>query len=132
VGKQMNSPLIKDKDQAFQLYTDVKTEIREELESIVNRRDSTEGLATLQKSLALSNTYKDLLSQIQSAETEEQLESLEAQVTTETDVYAQRAKHLQKLYAQRVELVRASNVSLEDSIKEVQTITAKKLEDCDF
>jgi len=132
VGKQMNSPLIKDKDQAFQLYTDVKTEIREELESIVNRRDSTEGLATLQKSLALSNTYKDLLSQIQSAETEDQLESLEAQITTETDVYAQRAKHLQKLYAQRVELVRASNVSLEDSIKEVQTITAEKLEDCDF
>ena len=132
VGKQMNSPLIKDKDQAFQLYSDVKLEIRTELETIVAGRDSTEGLATLQKSLALSGTYKDLVSQIQSASTEKQLEELEAQIVTETDVYHQRSRHLQKLYNQRVELVRASNVSLEETIAETKSMIAEKHEDCDF
>jgi hypothetical protein len=124
--------LIKDKDQAFQLYNDVKLEIRTELETIVAGRDSTEGLATLQKSLALSGTYKDLVSQIQSASTEKQLEELEAQIVTETDVYHQRSRHLQKLYNQRVELVRASNVSLEETIAETKSMIAEKHEDCDF
>jgi hypothetical protein len=132
VGRQMNAPLVKDKDKAFQLYTDTKVEIRKELEAIVQRRDSTEGLATLQKSLALSGTYKDLISQIQAADTEKQLEALEAQITTETDIYTQRSKHLQKLYNQRVELVKASSVSLEDAIEEVKALHAEIPEDCDF
>lgn len=132
VGKLMNSPAIKDKDHAFQQYNDVKAEIRAELEAIVQRRDSTQGLETLQKSLALSGTYKDLITQIQSAETEDQLDELQAQIATETDVYNQRAKHLQKLYDQRLELVRASNVSLEEAIAEVQELDVDTTDDCDF
>lgn len=132
VGKQMSAPLAKDKDIAFQKYNETKVEIRKELERIIETRDSSEGLTALKQSLALSGTYKDLINEIQSAETQEQLDDLKAKLTTETNVYEQRAKHLQKLYDQRNELIKAANFTIDDAIAEVQEMAVESTADLDF
>ena len=132
VGKQMSAPLAKDKDVAFQKYNETKVEIRKELERIIETRDSSEGLSALKQSLALSGTYKDLINEIQSANTQEQLDDLKTKLTTETNVYEQRAKHLQKLYDQRNELVKAANFTIDDAIAEVQEMAVESTADLDF
>ena len=131
-GKQLNAPLLKDKRVAYARYEEVKTKLRDELELIVKRRDSSEGLETLKKSLALSNSYRSLLTKIQEADSKEQLEALEEEIDTELDIYAQRSKHLQKLFDQRKEFVEYAKVGLEQAIKEVQAIEVTTTEDCDF
>lgn len=131
-GRDLNAPLVRDKKIAYAKYEEVKAKIREELEAIVKRRDSSEGLETLKKSLALSNSYKSLLTRIQDADSDEQLETLEAEINTELDIYAQRSKHLQKLFEQRKEFVQYAKVGLDEAIKEVQAIEVASVEDCDF
>lgn len=122
----------KQRDVAFNRYTDLKAEIRQELESIVERRESSEGLDTLRKSLALSGTYKDLISAINTAENEEQLNELNAKLNTEVAVMAQRTRHLKQLFEKRSELVHAANRSLDDHIEEVRELNVESEEDCDF
>lgn len=131
-GAALSSPLNTDKQKAYEDYNNVRQDIRDELERIVNQRDSTEGLETLKKSLALTGTYRDLIGRISDADTVEELENLHVNIETETDVYAQRAKQLQRLYAQRLEFVRASNLSTEELTQQVEEMEVATTEDCDF
>jgi putative lipoic acid-binding regulatory protein len=132
VGVRLQSNSAKIKNQAFNDYANVKAEIRSELQAIVDSRNSTGGLESLKKSLALSGTYRDLLGKITSAENQEQLDELYHELQIEKDVYHQRAKHLQTLFDQRAELVKAQKVSLDDLIDEVKTIEAETTDDLDF
>ena len=132
VGVRLQSDSAKIKNQAFNDYANVKAEIRSELQAIVDSRNSTGGLESLKKSLALSGTYRDLLGKITSAENQEQLDELYHELQIEKDVYHQRAKHLQTLFDQRAELVKAQKVSLDDLIDEVKTIEAETTDDLDF
>jgi len=120
------------RDHAFQRYNDLKAEIRQELESIVERRDSSEGLNILRKSLALSSTYKDLISAINTADSEEQLDDLSSKLNTEVAVMAQRTRHLKQLFEKRSELIHAANRSLDDQIEEVRELQIHSTADCDF
>ena len=122
----------KQRDAAFNRYNDLKSEIRKELECIVERRDSSEGLDTLRKSLALSGTYKELISAINSADSVEQLQDLNVKLNTELDVMTQRTRHLKQLFEKRQELIHAANKSLDDQIQEVRELPAESVEDCDF
>lgn len=122
----------KQRDRAFQRYTDLKGEIRKELESIVERRESSQGLDTLRKSLALSGTYKELINSINSADSEEQLDDLSSKLNTEVAVMAQRTRHLKQLFEKRQELVHAASKSLDDEIEEVRSLTVESTDDCDF
>jgi hypothetical protein len=122
----------KQRDVAFNRYNDLKVEIRKELECIVERRDSSEGLDTLRKSLALSGTYKELISAINSADSVEQLQDLNVKLNTELDVMTQRTRHLKQLFEKRQELIHAANKSLDDQIQEVRELPAESVEDCDF
>lgn len=133
VGKIMNGAINpKDRDRAFQRYREIKNEMRDEFKQIVDRRDSSKGVESLQKSLALSGTYKDLMSAITNAESEEQLQALMAQVDTEVKVYSTRIKDLQKHVEKRRELIAASNVSLDDLVAEVRELPVSSVQDCDF
>jgi hypothetical protein len=122
----------KQRDIAFNRYNDLKVEIRKELECIVERRDSSEGLDTLRKSLALSGTYKELISAINSAESVEQLQDLNVKLNTELDVMTQRTRHLKQLFEKRSELIHAANRSLDDQIEEVRELNIESEDDCDF
>lgn len=132
VGVRLQSDSAKVKNQAFKDYADLKGKIRNELEAIVSSRNSSDGLESLKKSLALSNTYRDLLTKINTAETQEQLDELHQELQVEKDVYQQRAKHLQTLFDQRTELVKAQSANLDDLIDEVKTIEAETTDELDF
>lgn len=132
VGVKLQSGSAKVKNEAFKEYTELKAKIRQELESIVRSRNSSDGLESLKQSLALSGTYRDLLAKIGSAENQEQLDYLYHELQIEKDVYHQRAKHLQSLFDQRVELVKAQNANLDDLINEVKSIEACSTEELDF
>ena len=132
VGVRLQAGSEQVKLQAFQDYADLKSEIRKELNSIVAARDSSDGLDALKKSLALSSTYRDLLTKINTAESIEQLDSLHHELLVEQDVYQQRAKHLQSLFNQRVELVTAQTTNLDDLLDEVKQITAETTSELDF
>lgn len=132
IGNQLQSDNAKKKDAAYQKFSDHKIKIRQELESIVATRDSTEGLETLKKSLSLSGTYRDLIAKIETAESEGQLESLSDEIQVEKDVYDQRARHLQNLFDRKAELIRSANIGLAEVLAEVQTINATSVDDLDF
>jgi len=132
VGVKLQAADAKAKHAAYQKFTELKGVIRKELESIVSKRDSSEGIESLKRSLALSGTYRDLLAQIQEAETQDQLDKLYDNIQTEKDVYEQRARHLQQLFEQRTELIRASNVNLDDILEEVKQMNPTNTDDCDF
>jgi len=132
VGVKLQSDSAKVKNQAFKDYAELKTKIREELQSIVQSRSSSDGLESLKRSLALSGTYRDLLAKIGSAENQEQLDALYHELQIEKDVYHQRAKHLQSLFDQRAELVKAQNANLDDLIDEVKNIEATSTDELDF
>ena len=132
IGVEMQTGDSKTRTSAQQKFNQLKVEIRKELESIVSKRDATDGLETLKRSLALSGRYRDLLGQIQAAESQEQLDALYEGIQTEKDVYEQRARHLQQLFEQRTELIRASNINLDDVLAEVQQLNPSTTNDCDF
>jgi putative lipoic acid-binding regulatory protein len=132
VGVRLQSDTAKVKNQAFKDYADLKTKIREELQSIVESRNSSDGLESLKRSLTLSGTYRDLLAKINSADNQDQLDQLYHELQIEKDVYHQRAKHLQTLFDQRAELVKAQSANLDDLIDEVKTIEAESTDDLDF
>lgn len=132
VGLRLQSDVAKVKNQAFKDYAELKSKIREELESIVQSRNSSDGLESLKRSLTLSGTYRDLLSKITSAENQEQLDQIYHELQIEKDVYHQRAKHLQSLFDQRAELIKAQNANLDDLIDEVKNIEVDSTDDLDF
>jgi len=132
VGVRLQSESAKVKDKAFKDYAAVKAEIRSELQSIVDSRNSSEGVESLKRSLALSGTYRDLLGKISSADNQDQLDDIYHELQIEKDVYQQRARHLQTLFDQRVELVKAQSANLEDLIDEVKNLEATSTDDLDF
>ena len=132
VGLRLQSDVAKVKNQAFKDYAELKSKIREELESIVQSRNFSDGLESLKRSLTLSGTYRDLLSKITSAENQEQLDQIYHELQIEKDVYHQRAKHLQSLFDQRAELIKAQNANLDDLIDEVKNIEVDSTDDLDF
>ena len=132
VGVRLQSESAKVKDKAFKDYAAVKAEIRSELQSIVDSRNSSEGVESLKRSLALSGTYRDLLGKISSADNQDQLDDIYHELQIEKDVYQQRARHLQTLFDQRVELVKAQSANLEDLIDEVKNLEVTSTDDLDF
>ena len=86
-------------------------------------RHSTKGLEALQESLSLSGEYADLLAQIEQVTTRAELDELSSFVEVEKGVYQQRAKELQKSVNAKAELLKASSISFEDTVKEVVSIT---------
>jgi len=132
VGSRLQSDTAKVKNQAFKDYAELKTKIREELQAIVQSRSSSAGLEALKRSLTLSGTYRDLLAKIGSVENQEQLDQIYHELQIEKDVYHQRAKHLQSLFDQRAELVKAQSVNLDDLIDEVKNIEADTTDELDF
>jgi len=132
VGVRLQSESAKVKDKAFKDYAVVKAEIRSELQSIVDSRNSGEGVESLKRSLALSGTYRDLLGKISSADNQNQLDEIYHELQVEKDVYQQRARHLQALFDQRVELVKAQSANLEDLIDEVKNLEATSTDELDF
>ena len=126
VGKTMKCAISpKQRQKAYERYNAIKVDMRSEFKSIVERRDSSHGLEQLQKSLTLSGKFKDLVSSIQTAETEEQLDSVMAEVDTETSVLSARIKQLQQHVQQRKEFIAASNANLDDLVKDVQSIATE-------
>lgn len=97
----------------------VQEEIRSELTAICDTRDPSKGLEKLQKSLALSSSYKKLCERIQTAETAGSLNLLIKDADLEMDIYAQRAKQLKKLINQRKELIGEAGDNLDELITEV-------------
>jgi putative lipoic acid-binding regulatory protein len=132
VGLGLQAGEAKKRDEAYNNFAEIKVRIREELENIVATRDSSDGLELLKKSLTLSGTYKDLTLKIREAESEEQLEELYSQIELETNVYNQRAKHLQNLFTQQSEFVKSANMDLPEVLAEVRTLGAKTVEELDF
>jgi hypothetical protein len=132
VGLGLQAGEAKKRDEAYNNFAEIKVRIREELENIVATRDSSDGLELLKKSLTLSGTYKDLTLKIREAESEEQLEELYSQIELETNVYNQRAKHLQNLFTQQSEFVKSANMDLSEVLAEVRTLGAKTVEELDF
>lgn len=132
VGVKLQAESARNRDKAHKEFGEIKKSIREEMYRIVSTRDSTEGLESLKRSLSLSGTYRDLISQINEADTQEQLDALHEQIQIEKDVYEQRAKHLQSLFSQRCELITAASVGLEDILQEVQELSAATTDELDF
>jgi len=132
IGVRLQSDTAKIKNQAFKDYADLKTKIREELQNIVDSRNSSEGLEALKCSLSLSGTYRDLLAKINNAESQDELEEIYHELQIEKGVYQQRAKHLQSLFDQRTELVKAHSADLADLIDEVMEINPETTDDLDF
>jgi len=123
VGVNLQSSVPKIRNEAFNQFSEVKRAIRRELDSIVEARHSTKGLEALQKSLSLSGEYADLLAQIEQVTTQAELDELSSFVEVEKGIYQQRAKELQKSVNAKAELLKASSISFEDTVKEVVSIT---------
>lgn len=117
-GESIQSPNRSVREDGCKLFQQTQTDIRKELETIVSTRDSSKGLEILQKSLALSSSYKTLCEQIKTADSIDALESLVSDANVELDVYAQRSKHINKIIAQRRELFDALNGTGKEQVTE--------------
>ena len=91
----------------------LKDQIKEEAQTIIDNKKSTKGLEALQNSLSLSNTYGDLINAIASTEEIHQLEELERRINLEETIYVQRARQLKNLFAKRSELLAARNTDID-------------------
>ena len=107
-GNQLQSPHRTLRNDARTQFTTLQDEIRQELTFICNTRDTSHGLTKLQTSLSLSTKYKRLCDAIMNEEHPDGLEHLTREVELESDIYAQRSKHLHKLIQQKKELIEAS------------------------
>jgi len=132
VGKRMrDEPKGATRMAAFQRYSELRDDIREEAKAITAAADSTKGFEALQKSLTLSNVYQDLLQNVASCNSVDDLDQLEAEIETQTSVYKHRAKHLQQVFAKTKEtLVARANLSA--VAEELATQEIKSEDDCDF
>jgi hypothetical protein len=63
-----------------------------------------------------------LLAQIEQVTTQEELDELSSQVEVEKGIYQQRAKELQKSVNAKAELLKASAISFEETVKEVVSL----------
>lgn len=121
-GEKIQSPVRQYKEEGAAEFQQVQDDIRKELETIVNSRDSSKGLEMLRESLVLSSTYKHLCERIKNVESKSALNLLVMEASTEASVYEQRAKQLNKLIAQRRELIDAAGENLDELVSTVATI----------
>lgn len=119
-GKEIQANDRSLRDKAAVRFQDLQTEIRECLESLVTKRDPSEGLEALKKSLSLSNKYKTLCERIKQVERPGDLNLLIREANTELDIYKQRSKHLSKLIATRQELIGTATNKLDELLEEVK------------
>jgi hypothetical protein len=113
IGKRLQSASVHERQDAYIEYMNLKDQIKEEAQTIIDNRTSTKGLEALQKSLSLSNTYGDLISAIASTEEIHELEELEKRINLEETIYVQRAKQLKNLFTKRSELLAARNTDID-------------------
>jgi len=113
VGKRLQSASVHERQDVYVEYMNLKDQIKEEAQTIIDNRTSTKGLEALQKSLSLSNTYGDLISAIASTEEIHELEELEKRINLEETIYVQRAKQLKNLFTKRSELLAARNTDID-------------------
>jgi hypothetical protein len=118
-GQAIQAPDRASRDAGTKEFFEIQEEIRKELTEICDTRDASKGLEKLQKSLALSSSYKTLCERIQTAENANALNLLVKDADLEMDIYAQRAKQLKKLINQRKELIGEAGTRLDDLIAEV-------------
>jgi len=116
---------------AFQRYAELRQEIRDEARAITAAADSSKGFEALQMSLSMSNTYKDLLINLENCESLQDLENIENEIETQTSVYKHRAKHLQAIHNKARERLEAV-VNIEAAIEELKTQEITSEEDCGF
>jgi len=118
-----------DRSRSFESWTNSKKQLKDELKCLVRDSESSQGLQSLHKSLCLSDTYSELKENIQQAQSQEQLDQLAATVDTESAIYKQRIKTLEKLFTKRTEYIQALSVSAGDTLKEIQN---EEPDACDF
>lgn len=117
--------------QAFKRYSDLRDEIREEAKLITTAKDSSKGFEALQMSLSLSNKYQDLLQNVSTCDSLDELEQFESEIETQTSVYKHRAKHLQQVFAKAKETM-VARANLSAVAEELATKEIKSEGDCDF
>ena len=130
-GRSMRDPLAPaaDRSRSFESWTNSKKQLKDELKCLVRDSESSQGLQSLHKSLCLSDTYSELKENIQQAQSQEQLDQLAATVDTESAIYKQRIKTLEKLFTKRTEYIQALSLSAGDTLKEIQN---EEPDACDF
>ena len=127
-GNAIQSPMRQIREEGCTNFQIVQQEIRAELESIVATRDSSKGLESLQKSLALSNTYTTLCERIKTAENITSLDLLAVDSNLELEIYAQRSKQLNKLIKQRRELISVAGDNLDNLISDTKAASLTQQE----
>ena len=127
-GNAIQSPMRQVREEGCTNFQIVQQEIRAELESIVATRDSSKGLESLQRSLALSNTYTTLCERIKTAENITSLDLLAVDSNLELEIYAQRSKQLNKLIKQRRELISVAGDNLDNLISDTKAASLTQQE----
>lgn len=117
---------------AFQRYSDIRQEITEEAKSLLEKVDSSKGFQQLEKSIALTGSYQNLLGDLTNCESKTQLDLLKEQIDTTTSVYKHRAKHLTKLLKKAEEKLLVSDNIAEVSAELQETIDRKETVEIDF
>ena len=132
IGETMrDAPKGKERLNAFQRYSEIRQDIRDEAVAIVKSQDSSKGFEALQMSLTLSNSYETLLQAIPNCKSLDDLQALETEIEAQTGVYKHRAKHLSQVFGKTKELL--VGASFIDSIaEELAETKVQSTEDCDF
>lgn len=120
VGRDMQTDDRTLRGEAAKRFYALQGEIRECLETLVTKRDPSEGLEALKKSLSLSNKFKTLCERIKQVERPGDLNLLIREANTELDIYKQRSKQLTKLIESRQELIGTASTKLDELIDEIK------------
>jgi hypothetical protein len=110
IGQTMrDAPKGVERVNAFEQYTQIREEIREESQFLVQEATSSKGLESLQMSLTLTNKYKDLLTNLSQCDSTHDLQTIEQEIEVQTSVYKYRARHLQQVLGKARERVAVSS-----------------------
>ena len=106
---------------AFKRYTEVRQAIADEAAALLKKAGTSEGYEALQKSVAMTGCYHNLVTDLGNCSTLEELNVIRDQIDTETSVYKHRAKNLEKLLSKAQERM-AADVAIarcEEELKQV-------------
>ena len=106
---------------AFKRYTEVRQAIADEAAALLKKAGTSEGYEALQKSVAMTGCYHNLVTDLGNCSTIEELNVIRDQIDTETSVYKHRAKNLEKLLSKAQERM-AADVAIarcEEELKQV-------------
>jgi len=131
-GRRMqDAPKGAERIKAFQQYTELREDIRDEAKALTKAADSTQGFEALQMSLSLSNQYQDLINSLNSCESAEELESLQQQVDSQTSVFKHRAKKLEQLLCS-VSSTMQARADVSAVAEQLKHTNIQSENDCDF